>query len=70
MSRDDAPPDKGVCYEVRNKVFRIHFWTKDDAQKFLDTTSPAEGYRIEELRVFSGIDWGKPLVGGGHNEPR
>jgi hypothetical protein len=67
MSRDDAPIDKDVCYEVRNKVFRIHFWTKEDALGFIDTTSPSEGYHIEKLQVFSLSNSNRR---GEHSEPR
>ena len=50
MSRDERDTD--ICYEVRNKVFRMLFWTEEAANGFLSATSPTEGYRIEKLHIF------------------
>lgn len=43
---------EGRIYRVVNKVFDTHFWTKEDADKFLNSTPLTSGFRIEEITIF------------------
>lgn len=50
--REKQPMSEYIVYQVCNKVFSLVFWTKEDAQEFLNTTTTLSGFTVTELKIF------------------